>query len=167
MSHTAKVCQVLLDANAPMSAAAIAAAAGLDASAVSALLYPLEQCGAIERVADSRPILYQVKDQEAVRRRTQGRRAPPAGTEPKHRKAAGRASKKATKEKPKKEAKKAPPRRPRAPAGPRYQFFVDDDGDLQIALRDGSAEPLMIPRKEAERLADFLDRTLGGIGYDE
>lgn len=166
MSHTAKVCQVLLDANAPMSAAAIAAAAGLDASAVSALLYPLEQCGAIERVADSRPILYQVKDQEAVRRRTQGRRTP-AGEEPNPRKAASRASKKAAKEKPKKVAKKAPPRRPRAPAGPRYQFFVDDDGDLQIALRDGSAEPLMIPRKEAERLADFLDRTLGGIGYDE
>lgn len=44
----------------------------------------------------------------------------------------------------------------------RYQFFVDDDGDLQIALRDGSAEPLLIPRKEAERLAALLGRALTG-----
>lgn len=45
----------------------------------------------------------------------------------------------------------------------RYQFFLDDDGDLQIALRDGSAEPLLIPRKEAARLASFLDRALGAL----
>jgi len=39
-----------------------------------------------------------------------------------------------------------------------FSFFLDDDFDLQVCRKDGEGEAAIIPRLEALRLRDFLNR---------
>lgn len=168
MSTTATVAAVLLGAADAMTAAEIAAAAGLERQPVMTTLFSLKAAGAIMAVeTKGEPLRYVVANQDALKARAdgkarKGRRRQHDSETPKaaKKRAAKKGSGKKRPAKRKAPKKRKAARRAKTPVAsePIFSFFIDEDSDLQIARRDGVGESAIMPAAEALRLAAFVER---------
>lgn len=128
----------------PQSRDALVEASGLDAKTVSNRLTMLRKKTLIKRTGDGWVRTAAAPPQEdAVH-----------ADDPKPRKP--RKAKKARGERKARRKRRAP--QLAEPADHTLDYFVDIDGDVQIVRRDGEGDAAIVPRRDALRLAAFLQR---------
>lgn len=149
-SITAQVCEILLRASSPMSAAELASALKLDRQKIHPAIFSLKAAGAVTGIeVTGEPLRYQVANQDALRARVNGKA-----------RKGRRNQNKQTAEAPAAKKKKTKHRKAAAPQvkEPLLSFFIGEDSELQIVRADGEGEAAVLPADEALRLSAFIEK---------
>lgn len=153
----AKICSILIAAEQPLALEAIATKAGVEKSNASACLYTLSQAGVVERVGESKPYAWRVKNVDEAKKRTAG--GMKSGRKPK----GAAPTEKPAKAKRRKPVKTKPTKRRavkrverEASAVVDQQIYIDQDGDGEIIDFQHGEVRISFTRAQLWRLALFL-----------